>query len=214
MPTKSYATPEGIAPGDTFGLLTVLEFIGRNKRYQAIFKVMCSCGSVSEALGTNLKKGNTTRCHSGAHRALHGLINSAEYAAWKSMKWRVKSRNPAVAPYYRDKGITVCEEWEKSFTAFLGHIGLMPRAGLTVDRIRGEGNYEPGNVRWATRTQQMRNISANRLVTINGQTKPVSAWAESSGIPATTIMYRVNRKWPESEILSTEKRKHRRGRCA
>ncbi len=151
--------PEGICPGDTFGLLTVVSFAGRNDRYQAKFLVHCTCGAETTVLGTNLKKRNTTRCNAGFHRQVHGLTDTAEYVSWKAMNWRVKSRHPALAPYYRDKGITVCEQWKRSFIAFLCHVGPMPSVGLTIDRIDGNGNYEPGNVRWATWTEQIKNRS-------------------------------------------------------
>lgn len=208
-----YATPEGINPGDTFGLLTVVKFVGRNARHQALFAVKCACGSLSEVLGTNLKKGNSTRCDAGVHKIVHGLINTAEYVAWKAMNWRVKSKHPMVAPYYRDKGITVYEEWRKSFTSFLAHIGAMPRPGLTVDRIDGRKNYEPGNVRWATRREQMENTERAVDVTIDGETHCISEWSRRSGIPLPTLCYRVRRGWPTNQILSKEKGRHRVGRC-
>lgn len=149
--------PEGIHSGDVFGMLTVTRFVRRNARYQAVFEVECSCGTRSEVLGTNLKRGNSTKCDAGWHRIDHGMIDTPEYVSWKAMNWRVKAKHPSIAPYYRDKGITVCEEWQGSFVSFLDHIGRMPRPGLTVDRINGNGNYEPGNVRWATRKEQRAN---------------------------------------------------------
>lgn len=154
-----YHTPEGIKAGDRYGILTVVRFAGRNKRYQAMFEARCDCGAVSVVLGTNLKRRNTTRCNAGVHRIDHGMIDAPEYQAWKAMNWRVKSQHPKIAPYYRDKGILVCEEWKQSFPNFLAHIGMMPSVGLTVDRINGNGHYEPGNVRWATRREQLLNQS-------------------------------------------------------
>ncbi len=150
--------PEGIKQGDEFGALTVVRFVGRNDRYQAKFEVKCACGRVSEVLGTNLKKGNTTRCNAGVHRAEHGMIATPEYLAWKAMNWRVKAKTPpATRRCYLDRGIKVCAEWKESFLPFLCHVGMMPRPGLTLDRIDNERGYEPGNVRWATRSEQMFN---------------------------------------------------------
>lgn len=157
MKGSMYDTPEGICEGDTFGLLTVIKFEGRNERYQAQFSVRCSCGETVVVSGSNLKRGNTTRCRSGKHRAVHSMTDTAEYISWKAMNWRVKSKNPRQARWYRDKGITVYGPWAKSFTDFLSHIGMMPKPGLTLDRIDGDKNYEPGNVRWATWKQQALN---------------------------------------------------------
>jgi hypothetical protein len=78
------------------------------------------------------------------------------------MNWRVKNKREETARYYLHKGITVCEEWKRSFPAFLQHVGPMPKPGLTLDRINGDKNYEPGNVRWATWKQQLENRSKAR----------------------------------------------------
>jgi hypothetical protein len=201
---------EGIQPGDQFGELAVIEFAGRNQNSQTLWEVRCTCGSISTVLGTNLKRGNTTQCNSGLHRAFHGGVGTPEYNAWRSMRWRCNPRNKRCYPLH----IQVCPEWLRSFDAFLAHIGPMPTPGLEVDRKNNNAGYEPGNVRWATRSQQMRNTSLTRLLTINGITKPEVEWAETSGISVATLRYRVNRKWPEGELLSADKWKHRRGRCA
>ncbi len=210
MATRNIETPEGIKPGDTFGLLTVVEFAGRNARYQAMFNVKCSCGSVTTVLGTNIKKGNTTRCNSGAHRAVHGLTGTAEYVAWRAMMWRVNAKHPAVAPYYRDRGIVVCDKWRASFVEFLRDMGPMPKAGMEVDRNHSDGNYEPSNCKWSSRKDQMRNTPSNNNVTINGRTQCLSAWAEESGISAVTLSFRVKRGWPENLLLSKPDKKRKR----
>lgn len=73
---------------------------------------------------------------------------------------------------------------------------------------------EPGNVRWATRAQQMANTRQSVNVTIGGRTECLSEWARLSGIPLQTVVYRFRRGWPVSELLSHKKRNHRIGRCA
>lgn len=84
----------------------------------------------------------------------HGKTYTTEYRTWKDMKQRCFNPDNAYYDYYAGRGITVCDEWAKSFEAFIAHIGPKPRAGLSLDRIDNDGDYEPGNVRWATQSQQ------------------------------------------------------------
>lgn len=84
-------------------------------------------------------------------------MNNVEKNAWYGMLSRC--HNPSNAGYrnYGGRGIAVCAEWRHSFDAFFAHIGPRPGHGYSVDRINNDGNYEPGNVRWATRVEQERN---------------------------------------------------------
>lgn len=136
------------------------------------------------------------------------VYKTPEYLAWKAMRWRCNPKNKANARYYADRGITVCERWNR-FSNFIADMRFMPNEGMELDRQDGTKGYEPGNVKWATRIQQMRNTRANKLVTIGEKTMSLAEWAEVSGIPATTISYRVARNWPQSEILSGIRWKNR-----
>lgn len=93
------------------------------------------------------------------------------------MRQRVK--RDCNAKEYRDRGITICSEWD-NFAMFLSDMGPRP-TGTSLDRIDNDGNYEPGNCRWATRTEQMRNTRRSKLVTIGPLAMCISAWAEESG---------------------------------
>ena len=137
------------------------------------WECLCDCGRMCTRTGSALTGGKVRSC--GCLRAeinalslaksntKHGRTRTAEYRAWTSMKKRcTDSRSPSW-PDYGGRGITVCERWAHSFVAFLVDVGERPSPLHSIDRIDNDGNYEPGNVRWATREQQARNKRVSRL---------------------------------------------------
>jgi hypothetical protein len=86
-----------------------------------------------------------------------------EYHAWRNLKKRCANRNCKDFPNWGGRGIKVCDEWLHDFQAFLDHVGPRPSPQHTIDRIDNERHYEPGNVRWATRTEQAHNSRATKL---------------------------------------------------
>jgi hypothetical protein len=96
----------------------------------------------------------------------------------------------------------MCDRWRDSFESFLADVGDRPTAKHTLDRIDNDGSYEPGNVRWATRTQQARNTRRNRLITANGATRTLAEWISLSGLAATTIERRLKRGWNPAKAVT------------
>lgn len=108
----------------------------------------------------------------------HGMWQSPEYSSWSGMKDRCSNPNNPRYKHYGGRGIKVYDEWKESFSAFYSYIGTKPTAEHSLDRIDVDGNYEPGNVRWATPQEQSynkrlqyNNISGYRGVSYDSITK-------------------------------------------
>ena len=127
-----------------------------------------------------------------------------EYVNYKSMIDRCRPSAHYSRNYY-DKGVRICERWTMrlGFLNFLIDMGSKPGPEYTLDRIDSNGNYEPGNCRWATMETQNNNTSRNRRITVNGVTKTYSQWAKSLGVSRHTIRERFNRGWPVEKIVTT-----------
>ena len=104
--------------------------------------------------------------------------------------------------YNGARGISVCERWHR-FENFLADMGE-PKPGQSLERIDNHGNYEPGNCKWATRSEQGRNKRNNRLVTYQGETLCVAEWAERRGLKYLTLYMRLFASgWDVERALNT-----------
>lgn len=104
-----------------------------------------------------------------------------EYLAWKNMKARCQNPSYHSFARYGGRGITVCERWQK-FPAFLADVGLAPSPNHTLERRENDGNYEPGNVRWATRAEQQENTSATKRLTDGQKAQSIRKWARELSV--------------------------------
>jgi len=118
--------------------------------------------------------------------------------------------NPAFSNY-GGRGIVVCDRWRESLSNFLEDLGPRPGRNYSVDRIDNDGNYEPGNCRWASRREQNRNTRQNVQLTIDGRTQCRTAWAEETGVPAAVIRDRMEKLgWDAKRAVHTPVRECRR----
>jgi len=168
-PSKINAPPRRVKNllGRNFGYLVVIEFAYFNKWRNACWKCECRCGKIIFVRSGGLCSGHTKSCgclrqettrkRSYKHGHRIGGAVSAEYHSWHSMKQRCENENREKYRRYGARGISVCRRWRNSFENFLKDMGKRPGSGYSLDRIDNNGNYEPGNCRWATAKQQARN---------------------------------------------------------
>jgi hypothetical protein len=145
--------------GMVFSKLTVLYNIIDCNKSESKFLCKCQCGKFSVVYGKNLRKGFTTTCGCllRDNKLTHGMTNTHIYNCWRSMIRRCYEESNNAYKWYGARGIEVCEDW-KSFDKFYYQFGITwPGTGYSIDRIDNDGNYEPNNCKWSTRTEQNRN---------------------------------------------------------
>lgn len=147
--------------GKRFGMLAVIDFSDVSlDNHHTSFVCRCDCGNKTVVRGDSLRRGDTTSCGcllSLGNGTTHGLHKSRTYSSWNAMMNRCTNPDHDKFRYWGGRGITVCERWYK-FVNFYEDMGERP-VGKTLDRINPDGNYEPGNCRWATPLQQRHNRS-------------------------------------------------------
>jgi hypothetical protein len=131
-----------------------------------------------------------------------GARRSPEYRTWLSMLTRCRNPKSDHWPGYGGRGITVCARWNDSYEAFLEDVGRRPSLRHTLDRVDNAGNYEPGNVRWATPREQSRNRRSNRLLEFRGEVATAAEWAERFGLRRSALFLRLSRGWSLEDALT------------
>ena len=138
-----------------------------------------------------------------AGKPKHGLSRTPEYRAWQTMRLRCNNPDNAAYPAYGGRGIKVCDRWADDVSAFVADMGLRPSPDHQIDRKDNDGDYEPGNCRWATRSTNCRNRRTNRLITFRGEQRTLSDWCERLGLPKDTVAKRLNMGWTVDAALVT-----------
>lgn len=201
--------------GKRFGRLIVLsESHIRNKKIY--WNCICDCRAACKVEAQKLRIGHTRSCGClqreiiSSSNYLHGNAprghQSQEYSTWLNMRQRCSRESNDDYALYGGRGIKVCRRWEESFSAFLSDMGPKPVPDLSIDRKDSDGDYEPGNCRWATAIEQANNTRTNRRITYAGETRTLAEWARRAGLPYNTLRRRLNRGWSISDTLSVPKK--------
>ncbi len=199
--------------GYTYGRLLVIEFAGRNKYKNLLYKCRCSCGTVKDVLSSVLLCSTEPSCGCRkrevllARNLIHGRAKIPEYTCWLSIKNRCCNKDSNDYHYYGGRGITMCARW-LVFSNFYEDMGDKPSRRHTIERINNNKGYCPSNCVWATRKVQSRNKRNVPLYEYNGQKKSVAEWSEITGIHPETIRNRIKRKgWTMEDVLTKPIRK-------
>jgi hypothetical protein len=185
------------------GCLTVIRRNGTYlKTRQAAWLCQCECGKETTVGSNNLRRGASKSC--GCRKAVkktHGMSYTTMHNTWLSMRQRCSNPNAPAYKNYGGRGIRVCERWD-SFENFMADMGPQPSPGHSLDRFPdNDGNYEPGNCRWATRSQQARNVRMKRYKTSIGMLS-VSDIAERVGLTHQAIKWRIKQGLTGDQLLA------------
>ncbi len=195
--------------GLTFDRLTVIRREHLEDKRFRYWLCRCRCGADTIADTASLTSGRKRSCGCLKSEVMiarnfkHGATDTPEHLVWKDMKRRCLAEDRPQYKNYGGRGVKVCKRWCDSFTVFLADVGVRPSPKHSIERIDNDGDYEPGNVRWATRREQSRNKRTSRLITFQGETLCLKDWAMKFGIRDDTLRYRLKAGWSMKRALTT-----------
>jgi hypothetical protein len=194
--------------GKKIGRLSVIRQESRDKFFNRMFLCICDCGNEKTVSFSHLNSRHTMSCgclKKEPRPRKHGMSCSPEYYTWSGMKARCK---PDTKNYncqiYVAKGIKLCDRWKK-FENFLEDMGTRPTPQHTLDRIDNDGNYEPGNCRWATKSEQAINRKGAINIIYKETNLNLKEWSVKLKISYSCLYARIKkRKWSIEKAFNTK----------
>ena len=186
-----------------FGRWTVISKVAeKNFRGEIRWNCVCDCGTQKTVLAGSLRKQISVSCgcYSADRTRKHGMEGTATYNCWANLLTRCRNVHNRQYNDYGGRGISVCERWH-SFENFLADMGEKPE-GFSIDRINNDGDYEPGNCRWASYRQQINNRRNTPMVMYQGETMAVSFLADKVGIRRKLLLDRIRRGLSIEDAIS------------
>lgn len=208
--------------GLELGWLTGVAFVRMDRNQKSIWLFRCRCGHTEERAAAtvllSIRKGREPKCKQCNAAVLRKTLNISLaqrpnwrrgarrhplHSIWRHMVRRCDSPKDRDYANYGGRGIRVCERWRESFWLFTEDMGQRPSPQHSLDRINNDGNYEPGNVRWATAQMQCSNQRRTKFVECGGASITVSEAARMHGMSPVTLHLRLRHGWDLGRALTT-----------
>lgn len=198
--------------GKRFGRLVAVEIVA--VKYQRTkWLCRCDCGVEKIIPIDSLSSGRANSC--GCYRKevtskrfkKHGLRDKKLYENWINMRSRCSNPKSDSFKNYGKRGITVCKEWDDFENFYQWSVDNGYGATLTIDRINNDGNYEPGNCRWADKETQANNMTTNVRVEIEGVTRTISEHSKHYGLDYSCFYYRYVQGFTDREMVKPANKK-------
>lgn len=185
--------------------LTAIVYAGSDGK-KSLWTIRCDCGQELVMPASEFLKGRQKSCGCQRSAALsapksHGMSKHPAYWVWRSMRDRCRLPSHHAWANYGGRGIKVCPQWDASFEAFWADMGPTYQRGLSLDRIDVNRGYCPENCRWVAFKTQNNNRRSNRYVDTPWGLMTVAEAAERSGIPKTTLTYRLDHGCPQAHLF-------------
>ena len=210
-PPRKYRKRGSSWLGERCGRLVALEDRPDEKRR---IRCRCDCGAETSVVVDNLRKGHSQSCGClrremlGASRRTHGRSDDPLYHCWLEMRARCHRPSNHAYADYGARGVQVSAEWRHDFSAFAAYVAALPgygEAGLTIDRVDCDGDYGPGNLRWATKAQQALNRRNAIFVQHDGRQKRLHELAAEAGVSYKLAHKRWARGATPEQIMAPTK---------
>lgn len=193
-----------------FGRWTVLSKVQAPPGVKAKWLCRCSCGKEGAVFQNNLVSSISKSCGClnlelvAARNLKHGFGAEPLAQVWRDIKKRCYNPNHGSYKDYGGRGIKLADCWH-DYEVFRADVGHSPGKGYSLDRVNNDGDYAPGNVRWATWEEQATNKRSSRFLTHQGLTLTVSQWARGLGVPKSRILYRLRQGHSTESVLNPNK---------